>query len=142
MRRLILAWIAAALSIGGCVTYHEKTKFVAPTTLFEQVCEVLEVDCSEIAPPIVVISQIIDPYGAHGIYIHGEPYIFINAVTWLPVSEVEIHETAHYVLYEVYGDVEACLSEEVARAVTEILTGVPIDMGWPEAYGCENPYTV
>lgn len=137
MRGLILAWLLVAVSMAACVSYHERTKWVPELTPFEQVCKALKAACVQdgILPPIVVISEVVDPFNVHGLYIHGEPYIFINSATDLPYDTIIIHETVHYVIVEAGLVFTYCGSERAARKITLALTGEkPGD--WEVNYGC------
>ena len=96
---------------------------------FAYVCYKLEqmydVPCGELQAPIIVYSVIINDASGrwqtwHGIYYHGEPYIFINPDSDEDVDKIILHETGHYIIYELdlppKGD--TCEGERVVRLIS------------------------
>jgi len=70
MRKLILAWLLAAASVGGCVTYYNRTTpdHPVPLTPFEEVCALVEEEyettCEGVLEPILVVTELVDEFGA------------------------------------------------------------------------------
>jgi hypothetical protein len=102
----------------------------------ERVYEEFGISCGSLDEPIVIITDIL-PNRYHGIYAHGEEYIFINASSPKPVNEIVAHETVHYVLYELGLPLGRCESEAHARSWASEITGAPIDPNWRDTYGCK-----
>jgi hypothetical protein len=107
-----------------------------PATDMEEICQIMEVDCSDLPEPIVVVTQHM-PGGLLGAYYRGEPYIFVY--TYLPLDKIQqviYHETVHYV--SVYNDwnITRCASEELARSLTATRFNEPESTTWRENYGC------
>lgn len=95
----------------------------------------------DIEDPIVVRSKLVpSPY--YGLYYPGEPYVFINY--WISDErawETEVHETVHYILWNLKPWVRNCEQESVARALTALILNTEYDHSWWIRYGCENPNT-
>ena len=142
--RNILLTLWAGVMLTSChalYTYWPTT----PKTDFEYICQeievMFEVGCGTLEAPTVVYSSIIDDAAGwrrwHGVYYHGEPYIFINPTS--PDSlkhEILLHEMTHYVLYElelIEGN-ETCEHERIARLISGG-TWTDSDKG---SYGCVN----
>lgn len=106
-----------ACFLGLCVEAE-----TAPQEDFEYVCEQVtkiypDVSCDEIEPPLVIMTKLTRYARAHGAYMAGEPYIFINPEGPHPDESI-IHEMTHYVLYETGKVINAtCLGESLARVV-------------------------
>ena len=96
---------------------------------FAYVCYQLEqmydVPCGELLAPTIVYSAIINDAAGrwskwHGVYYSGEPYIFINPDSDKDVDEIILHETGHYIIYELdlppKGD--TCEGERVVRLIS------------------------
>ncbi len=96
---------------------------------FAYVCykfeQIYDVPCSDLQAPIIVYSVIIDDASGrwetwHGIYYYGEPYIFVNPGSDEDVDEIILHETGHYIIYELAlppkGD--TCEGERVVRLIS------------------------
>lgn len=143
MRKLILSWLLAVVAIGGCASYQYRTTPIEePATPLEEVCnlvlEEFDVSCGTLLPPILVLSEIVRFLGADGVYVHDEKYIFVSP-TAENVKEVQIHETVHYVLWELdLGDVrdDSCASEALARDWAARIVGEEEDPTWRKRYGC------
>lgn len=111
---------------------------------FRYVCKALDKDCSNIPPPIVVHTNLVEDYrwGTYGLYFHGEPYVFItsrvNETTNPTLSDVIVHETVHYVLYQTNPEMGRCASERIARRVTSKYMGLEYDPSWEVRYGCDR----
>lgn len=137
MRKLILAWILAVVALGACATYQNNTS--RELTPFEAVCELVREEfgdtCYGVEEPELIITELVEILGAYGIYVHGEGYIFI-APNLSNKNEVIVHETVHYVLWELSISRVRCDSERFAREWTEIITGIPLDPTWEKRYGC------
>ncbi len=145
MRLLVLSWLLAATMIGACTSMYVEREL----TPFEEVCALVEEEfgdsCWGIDPPILIVSSIADVLGAYGVYVHDEQYIFIspsltNEEGQLDPTrrEVIVHETVHYVLWELDIEQGECPSERLAREWTEKITGVPLDPLWVISYGCDR----
>jgi len=141
MRKLILSWLLAAVAIGGCVTYQNRSSTVPVYSDLELICQLVEDEydesCGDLEPPQVILSEIVAALGAWGIYVHGEGYVFVDPFA-PDVWEVTVHETIHYVLWELDLERETCPSERKAREWSEIITGVPINPEWEKNYGCKG----
>jgi len=139
MRKLILSWILAAVAIGGCVTYQNNTP--KELTPFEAVCQLVEEKfsdtCDGLDEPQLILTELVKYLGALGVHINGEDYIFVTPYA-LNVHEVIVHETVHYVLWELDISEGGCEGERFAREWTEIITGIPLNPEWEESYGCEQ----
>jgi hypothetical protein len=140
MRKLILAWLAATLSIAGCIAYNQATKEVPAPTTYEQVCEVMEARyeqplCEGLPAPTVVVTQLV-PMGYNGLYFEGETAILIATHREESLEHVVIHETVHYIMYWRDLPRTRCSGEGVAREVTAQVTGVPEEPHWRDWYGC------
>jgi hypothetical protein len=108
-----------------------------PQTDFEYVCEQVEniygEGCGSLLPPIIVYSRVIelDMWRVlNGVYIPGEPYIFIHPTA--PEATV-VHEMTHYVLDSLGLEQDRCRHEEIARFVAG-----QTDPTWRARYGCTN----
>lgn len=94
--------------------------------------EDLGYSCEELTPPTVVVSEVITLLpGTRGLYVPGEPQIFIHPRLADPDKTI-IHEMVHYIMYKNDNDVDRCYSEEVARFVS----GGRWDDEVRELYGC------
>lgn len=141
--RNVLLGLAAATLFTACHALY--SFWPRPPTDFGYVCQQIElmyeVGCGTLEAPTVVYSDIINSASGwgywHGVYYHGESYIFINPQSPVDMqNEILLHEMTHYVLYELQliPDNETCEQERVAR---EISGGI-----WGNAekrvYGCTN----
>jgi len=84
--------------------------------------------CAHMDPPQVIWTQLPAAVRAYGVYIPGEPYVFVDPLgnhVWTTV----IHEMTHYIAYWNSID-DRCISEELARYVA----GQPGE--WRTRYGC------
>jgi len=124
----------------GCAAVSEAPS--ADPSSFELACQAMEVNCSGVAPPIVVTSAIVDQipcFGCefNGMAFNGEPYIFINAYaspqqqTW-----TEFHETIHYIVHMTRMEISRCENEELARKLTALQFNFQYDPEWLPRYGC------
>ena len=110
-------------------------------TVFEYVCQEVEAEygtpCGDLGPPLPVLTQVLNfvkggPW--MGAYVGGERYVFVNPIS-PDIRGSLMHETVHYVLYNVadVGTDKQCESEEVARRIA----GQTGDK-WREKYGCAD----
>ena len=137
MKKLIAMWMLVVFSIFGCVSMYQQEKELTP---FEVACTELAVDCSEITPPIAVISKLVSD-GLYGLYIHGEPYIFIRAgVGPKQLEQTIIHETVHYVIYEAKVLLSRCDGERTAREITAKATNTKVALWWEKQYECVSAW--
>jgi hypothetical protein len=131
----VTKWTAALLAISGllaCATIIEPT----PASDFEEICQTLDIDCSGFPPPIVVVTQLV-PGGYYGLYIRGEPYIFISSEFSLDqIQKTKYHEMVHYIQVNDNPEIGRCESEETARKLTSIKFGFPYDEDWRDYYRC------
>lgn len=124
----ITALVAAALLV-GCVSVQDYEKHYVLEEQFEFACASLvaqgydKVDCAQYERPLLVMSKVVSdnqPMGGilYGFTYNGEPYIFVNPETEERHDETIVHETAHYILWQAYGDeIGRCESESAARHV-------------------------
>ena len=137
MRKLILSWLLAAVAIGGCVAYSNKE--APPLTPFEEVCLLAEVyfdeSCGNLRPPTLIYTSLLAELSIVGAYVHGEQYIFVHPRD-PELEDTVIHETVHYVLWELDLVQGRCYSENVAREWSAIISGLPVDDTWRERYEC------
>lgn len=140
MKILSRIMIAAGLALLAACAYVEHKAEPIPPSLFEVACAELRADCTNIDPPKVIYSAIVEPYKALGIYFWGEPYIYINSETTLvPWDQVVLHETVHYVIYEAELDYTWCGSEAAARVITARVFNTEVDPEWRVRYKCPAP---
>lgn len=104
-----------------------------------EVCATMKVDCSDVATPIIVISQIMNLTNLtiyYGVRWPGEPYIFLTP-SLLPavLTGTLYHEITHYVTDMVGLELDRCDGEQLARDVEKELTGV-YDPTWRVRYEC------
>ena len=106
----------------------------------EKTAELYDIKCGDLLAPIVVHTEYFNPR-YKGVYVHGEPYVFVKNKPHINYIEVLIHETVHYIVYNRGGgaDVSTCDHEEMARKVASAITGEPIDPNWRWSYGCTKP---
>ena len=138
MRTLHLLLIGALLL--GCAT--TVTAPPVEQTVFERVCDALEVDCSFIDAPIVVVTQTVADLPCLGCFYRGftypgEDYVFVNA-TMAPLMQwkTEFHETIHYVHFQLSMNVTRCESEMIARKLTALEFNDEYDDSWLKPYRC------
>ena len=128
--------------------FLEKTYRVEPpkSSTFEYTCYHIEQmypssSCYGLTPPIIITTLLVQEFDEsfftmEGFYVYGDPYIFIRTgLEYLEARDVIIHETVHYVLYELYivDNEEICEQERVAR----LIAGDPWDdKNVREIYGC------
>ena len=123
MVRILWLGLIATLAIAACINLTiDKT----PASDFEYVCQEVEqeygADCKSLEPPIVVISELVtivsDGFRGNiwGIYIHDEPYVFINPLT-PNIKQTIIHEIGHYVVHSLVPEITRCESEEFVRKI-------------------------
>ncbi len=115
-----------------------------PPTPFEQICEKVkeqyDKDCGDLAPPIIIFSQIVPRLNPRfrGVYFNGENYIFIHPDKSEPEITI-IHETVHYVINKTGALIYAtgrCESEEMARVWTAEITDTVYVDDWRARYQC------
>lgn len=109
----------------------------------ELICDYTQWEgCMDIIPPKVVTTQNM-PWFARGLYVPGEPYIFVYSKLPLKTQwEVEVHETVHYLQTKLgmlgkFSRAVKCHTENDARALTSLILGTPYDHTWRERYGCD-----
>jgi hypothetical protein len=119
----IMLFLITSLAYGG--TTQEK---------WQDTCDILEVDCTDMAPPTVVVTSLMGALGLYGAYYPGEHMIFVDP--YAP-EKTEVHEMTHYLLYELglFRD-NRCMSEEVARRVHHKWEGTTYDDTWRSQYRC------
>ncbi len=133
----------AVAGLASCALILQNLDSVPPTkdAPFEYVCyqleEMYDVPCGALEAPTIIYSNIINP-GYHGVYYHGEPYIFINPNSPEELKEeIILHEMGHYIIYELdlppKGD--KCEGERVVREISGGTWGE--DDRFP--YGCPAP---
>ena len=129
--------ITALLIIAGCAHTPPEQK-----TVFEDVCEFTGWDCSEVAPPTIVYSLIIDVASGgfwKGVYFPTEPYVFVD--THYSEEEqyrVAFHEVVHYLHWAlgIYATDEKCGTEGDARKLTALRFNTEYSDDWKASYGC------
>jgi hypothetical protein len=138
LRKLLKTLVAVGfIALTACTVYIELDYKAPPPSLFEVACTELRVDCTNIVPPTVIYSEVIAPYGAIGLYVHGEPYVYINPLSsGVPFDQIELHETVHYVMYESGILNDRCVSEEAARVITARHFNTEVDWTWRKRYKC------
>ena len=150
MKKLIAVWIAVALSAGACAWQAEYTHVL---TDFERACVALgEEMCIDLDAPTVVIGRVPLILEAYGLYIKGEPYVYVlpqsemdtmsakhRVKRWPSVGEVTFHETIHYILDYQYESTNRCDSEGIARDLTADEYGFVEDGRWRARYDCGPP---
>jgi hypothetical protein len=105
-------------------------------TPMEFACEQLDIDCTGIRPPDVIITELMGALGLYGAYMPGENRIYIDPDA---PSHTLVHEVTHYVVYEAGFRFDRCFSEEVARIVHHRWNGTEYSDSWRKTYGCEKP---
>lgn len=129
--RLFTIGIVAAVIAACAMMGQDETQ-----TDMEYICERLELECTDLAEPIVVVTDAVGPF-YYGFYIHGEPYVFVNSN--YPQEQIErtaFHETVHYVVYWTNTDLTRCENEELARVLTAEFFGMTYSTKWHDQYGC------
>ncbi len=131
----------AVAGLLACALIIQNISSVPPTRedTFAYVCYEIEVmydvACDDLVAPIVVYSEILDRR-FYGVYYWDEPYIFVrkNASEELTL-EIILHETTHYVMWELDIDdaMDTCEKERVAR----VISGGAWDWDDKRMYGCE-----
>lgn len=135
-------WLIAAglVLLSACTLISEVRLQEVPPTLFEQACTELRADCTNINPPIVIYSAVPEAWGALGLYIAGEKYVYINSVKHVvPWEHLVLHETVHYVAHEAGLGLTRCQSEATARVITSRVFNTEIDPEWRKRYNCPAP---
>jgi len=139
----------AILLLAGCALVAS-AKDTGPEILYKMTCAVLadEMDlrkpCKGVPAPLPVISHIVEDHKWNtlevklkGLHYRNEPYIFIRP--GMPdMDAVYVHETVHYILYNILPDMSHCGSERLARKVTDSYLGVDYTADWEKLYGCEG----
>jgi len=88
-----------------------------------------DIDCSTLADPLPVYTTMLELLGLNGLYMKGEPYIFINPLN--PEFErSRRHETVHYILDRLGLEYDRCTHEDMARKHSGD------KQGWRTRYGC------
>lgn len=142
MRRIlvILTFLALAASALPQMVYEVKP--------WDYVCEsignVYSIDnvCEGISPPLVIYSDVINIglFGGNlnGLYIPGEPYVFVSPLGTNVVRTIE-HEMVHYLTHEagLIGERDMCEHERVARFVS----GQSWEQKIRDRYGCQKDDT-
>ncbi len=110
---------------------------------FDYVCEQVAIAmddpdvCEGMAPPQVIITDVINmnPWQPlNGVYVPGEPYVFVSPTGQNPQRTIE-HEITHYVLWTKYKLTDKCEHERIARWVA----GQPWEKRQKMQYGCYKP---
>jgi hypothetical protein len=143
----IFTWAAIAVIsiIAGCVTFN-----AAPDTNLERICQYTKWQsfgwsgwegCRDLPEPTVITSSVVRSAcpTCYGFYYFGEKYIFVSS--WIPLEvqeEVALHETVHYVVFQLHLNVTRCEDEELARKITAGILGEFYDASWAVKYGCEG----
>lgn len=150
MGRLI-GLLAAALLTVGCagVSVQDFEQHYVTEEHFNFACESVrelgykDVDCSAIPRPVLVLSEVVEamtPYGytLYGFVYDNEYYIFVNPNHPVEqINETTVHETAHYILFQTYGEgVSRCDSEYVARIVGAKWSQEEYSEDWRQWYNC------
>lgn len=124
----------------GCASMDVEP--VAEQTVFDRVCESMEVDCSDVTPPIIVYTQLVDELPCYmctynGLAFDGEPYVFVNSMkSEEQQSWTAFHETVHYVVFQKDIPLTRCENEMVARKLTALEFNFEYDDEWLERYRC------
>lgn len=103
--------------------------------MFDSICRYMEVNCEGLEAPNVVFTQLVDtnPFTkTNGIYIQTEPNIYINPHSD-DISGTIVHETIHYIIFELNLPYTRCEGEAKAR----LAAGQPWDLKTQEWYGCQ-----
>ena len=143
MSKVIAAWIVAALAVVACVAASQQP---VGNTPFDLACQKLQSETHKVCdfePPEIVESSLLRWLQVDGMYVGGEPHIYIlpDLPTWRRPTVI-LHETIHYVIYEADllpdGDTHTrmCFSERLTRQWVEDITGQPKDPVWANRYGC------
>ena len=134
LRTKIFGALLASILLLACVTAGEPK----PASDMEEICQMLQLDCSDVDEPIVVITHFVPP-GYYGMYSPGEPYVFVN--TRYPMDQIrktKFHEIVHYVVWETQFTRDRCESEALARRLTAEKFNEEEDPNWRERYGCNG----
>jgi hypothetical protein len=126
----VLAIVAMIILLGLASTSGADTA----RDKWNDVCTILDVDCTDIAPPIVVTTNMMGAFRLHGAYFPGENYIFVDPDS--PEHTI-VHEMTHYLLYEMnLFRNDRCGSEYMARRVHHAWEGTEYDDTWRAQYRC------
>lgn len=89
--------------------------------------------CEAVVPPQMIFTDVINIgwVRLEGVYVKGEPYIFIARNAANPMRTIE-HEMTHYLMYEAYKLMDNCEHERIARFVA----GQPWTEVEQSRYGC------
>lgn len=88
-----------------------------------------EADCRTIEPPLLILTTLVEELGAWGVYMRGEPFIFVTPDNPYLIATI-IHEMTHYILFTTGAETDRCRHEEVARFVAGQ------SRPWRKQYGC------
>ena len=127
MRLFFFGFLLA--TVIACV--HHQTH--RPPTNWEFTCdavsEVLEVQaCAGLDAPQLIITDLTGALRAYGIYVHDEPYIFVDPDA--PNIQATIrHEMVHYILWN-NSLKDKCYGEALARKIADQ------DEPWRMRYRC------
>jgi len=125
--------IAALCTIGLGAAVAQPTQ----TSEMKFACDYLEIDCTGIERPSVIVTKLMGAFGVYGAYYGGEKTVFLDPDA---PDHTYIHELTHYLLWEVSnGAVKGCASEEAARRVHHAWEGTEYDDSWRGRYGCQAP---
>lgn len=131
-------WICILLLLCGSAQ-AQYAPFKMDREPFDGICEILTMDCSDIEPPFVVTTGGLGELSGNdtvlGMYVRGDSQILISPfLTPEMFTEILIHETVHYILYQtgVYVLLGKCDGEGLAREISGGPWG-PEEKSW---YGC------
>lgn len=145
-----LLWLVVIpMAVSACV--HQAGYF--EPSEWDKVCAAVEAEygedkCAGLSAPQVVQTKLLTFFGALGVFVHDEQYVFVtdditlllNGVTF---DEVVFHESVHYILW--YSDTirgndkaTSCASEAAARKITAKQYDKP-EGNWRVVYGCQAP---
>lgn len=118
------------------INIHAMDPFRMDRPSFDYVCALLEADCRGIEAPNVVVTRSIDlksddGYRIYGLYIQGEPNVYIHPDT-KDFGATVLHELVHYINHEAKLGYSRCEGEAKARD----LAGHPWGNKEKERYGC------
>ena len=144
MRKLIAVWLLAALAVGACASASTSntTKRAEPSA-FELVCakslQTYGTGCDDIDAPAIIFTDLVRVLEAYGAHIPGEPQIFIRpGLSVHRTYMLIVHETVHYVLYQLDIQMDMCRSEAIARNWTADITNTIVDPDWRRRYRCKR----
>lgn len=116
MHRLLplLLLLAAPVhaAIDNMVWVHE--------TNMQVVCDLMEVDCADLAPPLLIVVDFGRRLNALGLYPIGTNVILVSAECNGRLADkdkcdaVVAHEIAHYISFTLNPNITSCESEEIA----------------------------